>query len=196
MSRLKGIEFQDALRNKAEVEKLLETIDPVVVRIVGSIFRRSRLQDASVGKEDVMQEVRLSLWKKLPKIANMNITPKNIFKYTTTLIKGEAFRIILEMKYTNPRLKDKRKIKDNGVSLSMIDLEFFSYKTAYPVESLLTTFEERCYNIPYAAKIFEFLTSEEEPEEDYAGLGPNIYFSVMKKMKQLAKEISEEIPYE
>jgi hypothetical protein len=196
MSRLKGIEFQDALKNGAGPEELLKTIDPVVIRIVSSIFRRSRLQDASVSKEDVMQEVRLSLWKKLLRIANMNITPKNIFKYTTTLIKREALRIILEIKYINPRLKDKRKIKDNGVSLSMIDLEFFSYKTAYPVESLLTTFEEKCYNIPYAVKILEFLTSEETHEEDYAGLGPNIYFSVMKKMKQLAKEISEEVPYE
>lgn len=188
--------FEEAFRDGEKVEVLLETLDRTIVKIGTAVYRRFRPHDASVSKEDIFQEVRMYLWKKLPKlIKKEHLSSRELFKYCTTLIKGETIRAISEVKYVNPRLRCKRKAKESFTSLSRIDLEFFDYKAGYPIENLVATFKERCKDIPGASILFEFLTSN-TIEEEYAGIGPNTYFVVLSEMKQLAKTIAEEIPYD
>ncbi len=189
--------FEEAFREGANAETLLKILDSVVVKIVNSVFIRAKIKDAAVSKEDAVQEVKLYLWEKLPRLMEMrNVSSREVFKYITTLVKRKAYRYVEEIKYVNPRLKKKRKTKFGTISLSRIDLEFFDYKASYPIDGLIPIFMERCKKIRHAERIFEFLTSDNNDEKEYAGLSFNLYFLATKKMKQLAKEIAEEVPYE
>lgn len=196
MDNYHGNGFEKAFREGASAETLLKILDFIIVKIVSSVFIRAKIKDAAVSKEDAVQEVRLYLWEKLPRLMEMqNVSSREVFKYTTTLIKRKAYRYVEEIKYVNPRLKKKRKAKFSAISLSRIDLEFFDYKASYSVEGLISIFVERCKKIRHAERVFEFLTSDNNDEE-YAGLSSNLYFLATKEMKQLAKDIAEEIPYE
>lgn len=197
MGSFKSNSFEEAFREGANAETLLKILDSIVVKIVNSVFIKAKIKDAAVSKEDAVQEVRLYLWEKLPRLMEMqNVSSREVFKYTTTLVKRKAYRYVEEIKYVNPRLKKKRKAKFNAMSLSRIDLEFFDYKASYPIEGLLSIFVERCKKIRHAERVFEFLTSDNNDEKECAGLSPNLYFLATKEMKKLAKEIAEEVPHD
>lgn len=190
-----GSNFIQAYNNAQSISVLLELLEPAIIRIATSAYNKSGITDVSIGKEDVAQEVRLYLWKQLPKLIKLNISGEAVYKYCTTLIKGAAFRVLLSIKYINPRIKKARKLKAKNVSLSSIDLAALNYPASYPIDNLLSLFLKKCENIPSANLVFHHLTSEEGESIESLGLNPNVYAHIIKEMKLLIKEVAEEVSY-
>lgn len=191
-----GESFLKTLRNGKDINDLLVSLTSIIESVSCSAFKRAQIQDNSIDGDDISQQVRIFLWKKLPvvleKMEGMHY--ENIFKYVTTMIKNEAIRVVMGIKCTNPRLKKKRRVRDLGVELATINLEFFDYRAEYPIACLLDTLKERVCSIQHGSKVLKFLITT-GAKEDFAGLPINKYFDTTKKIAELAKEIGEEVGY-
>jgi hypothetical protein len=199
MSKYSSGDFITAFNtDKMNVGAIIESLDLIIVRIVNSLYNKykKKIRDASIGVEDVMQDVRIYLVEKIPDLMERTVlSGEEVYRYITTLIKRETFRILIEIVYTNPRVKERRKLKPVNVSLSRINLEFFEYTASYPIENLVNLYRERCQRIPNAVTILDFITSDKD-STDFAGLDPDIYAFTVKKMRQLAADMNDEVSYE